>query len=596
MTVSLRALPGFAVRLTVALSAADLLFKGMAFRACLDLAQGRRGLVDGMVLTSVLWFIAVAWSTRWIPCAHPALEVRDRAAAAVRRLPRLIVLGWALQWCGLCGVLAYTRPPASSFPGAMGFLAAVLLGSLPLAHSLTDRLVAPILRDLPGQGGGAGSAPLIALPWRLAIHAVCFCLAPVAFATSLPAIGRAGAVTFLIGITACAVACSVLVATSLTARVREMADVIRVVARQDGVHDVGRVPIYRLDEVGVLAGSTNEMLERLERSAAETWLATESFAALNYTLELRVAERTEGLQLLNVALADEMKYRDKMERELRQAQKLESIGRLASGVAHEINTPVQFVNDSVHFARDAVSDLVNLIERYRSVNRAVLAGSLPSELAAQATWAEEDADLEYLLSNVPKALERSLEGLKRVATIVRSMKQFAHPDRKEKSPVDLNEALCSTLTIARNEYKYVADVETDFGELPPVLCHAGELNQAILNIVVNAAHAIEDVVGDSGDRGTIRIVTRHEGDHVMIAIGDTGGGVPEPVRERIFDPFFTTKELGKGTGQGLSLAHAVVFERHGGTLTFETEIGKGTTFFIRVPVDGNAMTVDAAAA
>ncbi len=278
----------------------------------------------------------------------------------------------------------------------------------------------------------------------------------------------------------------------------------------------------------------------------------------------------------------------KLEAELRQAQKLESLGQLAAGVAHEINTPVQFVSDSVHFVRDAVTDLAALLTQYKDLKRAVEAGTATVKAAVALAAAEEDADLEYLLENVPKALERSLEGIDRVATIVRSLKEFAHPEQKEMAPVDLNQAIRSTLTIARNEYKYVADVETDFGELPPVVCNGGNVNQVVLNILVNAAHAITEIVNATGVRGRIVVKTRSEQDTVVIWISDTGGGIPDSVRDRIFDPFFTTKEVGKGTGQGLAIARSVVVDKHGGSLTFETQVGEGTTFCIRLPLAGSS--------
>jgi two-component system, NtrC family, sensor kinase len=198
--------------------------------------------------------------------------------------------------------------------------------------------------------------------------------------------------------------------------------------------------------------------------------------------------------------------------------------------------------------------------------------------------AEIAADLDYLMENVPPAIADSIEGLGRIATIVRSMKEFAHPDQSEKVSADLNHAIQSTLIIARNEYKYVAELETDFGELPPVQCYLGEINQVVLNLLVNAAHAVADVVKDSGAIGKITVRTRIDGEEVEIAIGDSGTGIPESARARIFDPFFTTKEVGKGTGQGLAIARSVIVNKHGGTLRFDTECGKGTTFFIRLPV------------
>jgi signal transduction histidine kinase len=184
------------------------------------------------------------------------------------------------------------------------------------------------------------------------------------------------------------------------------------------------------------------------------------------------------------------------------------------------------------------------------------------------------------------ALDRARDGLGRVAAIVRSMKEFAHPDRKEMAQVDINQAVSSTLVIASNEYKYVAEVETDFSTLPPVNCFAGEINQVVLNLIVNAAHAISDVVKGTANKGKIRVATRVLGDQVEIAITDTGKGIPVDVRSRIFDPFFTTKEVGKGTGQGLAIARSVIVDKHGGTLHFETEVGQGTSFYIRLLIAG----------
>jgi signal transduction histidine kinase len=168
------------------------------------------------------------------------------------------------------------------------------------------------------------------------------------------------------------------------------------------------------------------------------------------------------------------------------------------------------------------------------------------------------------------------------------MKEFAHPPQKEMAPADLNRAILSTLTVARNEYKYIADVETEFAELPMVVCHLSEINQVVLNIVVNAAHAIEDMVRDTQQRGRITVRTMVDGSDVVISISDTGGGIPEHVRSRIFDPFFTTKEVGRGTGQGLAIARNAVRDKHGGDLSFETKLGQGTTFFIRLPIAGRA--------
>jgi signal transduction histidine kinase len=276
-----------------------------------------------------------------------------------------------------------------------------------------------------------------------------------------------------------------------------------------------------------------------------------------------------------------------LESELRAAQKLESVGRLAAGIAHEINTPVQFVSDSVHFVSDAFTELAELVASYRALAAAVEQPERePGQtlrLAQQARATEERVDLDYSLEHIPKALERSLEGLGRIGAIVRSMKEYAHPDRKEKAAIDLNKNIESTLIIARGEFKHVADLQTDYGALPPICCYAGEVNQMILNVVVNAAHAIADAVKGTEARGRITVRTRSEGPDVLVSIEDTGNGIPAHARDKIFEPFFTTKEVGRGTGQGLAIAHSVV-EKHGGRISFETEMNVGTTFLIRLPI------------
>jgi signal transduction histidine kinase len=294
-------------------------------------------------------------------------------------------------------------------------------------------------------------------------------------------------------------------------------------------------------------------------------------------------ERVKGAKYLRGLMLDVTELR-RLGRELAAAQKLESVGRLAAGVAHEINTPVQFVSDNVEFVRTSMTDVAQVIRAYRNLRDAIKSSGDVAGAARIAEDTEKVADLDYILENAPQALDSSLEGLGRIATIVRSMKEFAHPDHAEKTTADLNQAIKSTLVIAHNEYKYVAEVETDFGELPPVRCYLGEINQVVLNLLVNAAHAISDVVKDSGAMGKLTVRTRLDGNEIEIAIGDTGTGIPEAARSKVFDPFFTTKEVGRGTGQGLAIAHSVIVKKHGGTLRFETESGKGTTFFIRLPV------------
>jgi len=257
------------------------------------------------------------------------------------------------------------------------------------------------------------------------------------------------------------------------------------------------------------------------------------------------------------------------EERMASSDRLESIGRLAAGVAHEINTPVQYLNDSVSFIREGVGELLAYIDK--------LHASLPQK-------PEDNDDVDYLRQELPPALTRVAEGLARIAEIVRSMKHFSHADQREMSEVDLNASIASTLVIARSEYRDCADIETDYAPLPPVTCHGGQINQVVLNLVVNSADAISDFVKQHGGRGRITLRTALEGDHVLITIADTGGGIPEAIQARIFDPFFTTKEVGRGTGQGLSIVRSTVVKGHGGQLDFVSEMGKGTTFYVRLPV------------
>jgi two-component system NtrC family sensor kinase len=258
------------------------------------------------------------------------------------------------------------------------------------------------------------------------------------------------------------------------------------------------------------------------------------------------------------------------EERMASSDRLESIGRLASGLAHEINTPVQYLNDSVSFIREGVQELLDYIDK--------LHAAMPQKPA------DDDDDVDYLREELPPALTRMSEGLTRIAEIVRSMKNFSRADQDDLAEADLNANIASTLTIARSEYKDCADIETRFGELPLVSCHVGQINQVVLNLLVNSAHAIADQVKNHGGRGKISIRTAVEGPHAVIAITDTGGGIPEGIRARIYDPFFTTKEVGRGTGQGLSISRNVIVKGHGGELDFVSELGKGTTFYVRLPV------------
>lgn len=272
----------------------------------------------------------------------------------------------------------------------------------------------------------------------------------------------------------------------------------------------------------------------------------------------------EPYQYVGIAL--DITDRKNLESQLARAQKLESIGELAAGIAHEINTPIQYIGDNGHFLQDAFQKLLKLAE---------------PEVTENAT-----ADLNYLRSEVPTALEQLLEGVDRVAQIVRAMKEFSHPGSVTKTAVDINHAIESTILVSRNEWKYVAELSADLDRtLPPIPCVPCEFNQVILNLIVNAAHAVASVVRDTGSKGIIHITTRRNDDSVEIRVADTGCGIPKSLQSRIFDPFFTTKPVGKGTGQGLAIAHSVVVQKHGGSIDVESEPGQGATFVIQLPLE-----------
>jgi PAS domain S-box-containing protein len=275
-----------------------------------------------------------------------------------------------------------------------------------------------------------------------------------------------------------------------------------------------------------------------------------------------------------------------LELQLRHAQKLESIGGLAAGIAHEINTPTQYIGDNTVFVRDGFAELRKLVEAQARLLAAAEAGAITPELVAATRAVERATDTAYLFGEIPKAIAQTLEGVERTAKIVQAMRNFCHPGTEEKVPVNVNQSVEDALIICRNAWRYVADVVTHLEtDLPPVPALPAEFNQVLINILINATHAIADVVGD-GDKGkgTITVSTRRDGDWAEVRIHDTGPGIPDKIRSRIFDPFFTTKPVGKGTGQGLAIARSAVVDRHGGTLTFETAPGSGTTFIIRLPM------------
>ncbi len=274
---------------------------------------------------------------------------------------------------------------------------------------------------------------------------------------------------------------------------------------------------------------------------------------------------------------------ENVEQQLAYAQKLESIGQLAAGLAHEINTPIQYVVGNVTYLKESLEKLawyIRLCDEFLGQRSSLSEADLSDRLAAT----RKKAGIDFLLRETPEAIRDTLHGLERVSSIVQAMKKFSHPGPEEKTLVRVAEAIENTITVARNEWKYASEMVTDFDEaLPTLLCKAGDFNQAILNLLVNAAQANAQAVGDSETKGRITIQTRRRDDWAEIRVSDTGPGIPENIRNRVFDPFFTTKEVGMGTGQGLSIVHAIM-NKHGGSVDFETEIGKGATFILRFPL------------
>ena len=292
-----------------------------------------------------------------------------------------------------------------------------------------------------------------------------------------------------------------------------------------------------------------------------------------------------GLSIMGADITDRIKF----EAQLHQSQKMEAIGQLAAGIAHEINTPTQFVGDNTRFLQEAFDDLIEAGNLYKESIKASKSGALNEEGIKDLEKRFAELDIAYLEEEVPQAIQQTLKGIDRITHIVQAMKIFAHPGGGEKEPIDINKEIEKTITITRNEWKYVAELITDFdAALTTVPCHRAEFNQVILNLIVNAAHAIADANGDhSAERGKIKISSTLDGNWAEIRISDTGHGIPPEIRHRVFDLFFTTKEPGRGTGQGLAIAHSVIVDKHSGKIDIETGEGLGTTFVIRLPVDTN---------
>ena len=331
-------------------------------------------------------------------------------------------------------------------------------------------------------------------------------------------------------------------------------------------------PIRKLEAAAKNSIDRKKPFNLSESGPYEIRSVTKRLRGLINGLESRVKKRTAALQKSNERLQLEMQQRKELETQLVHAQKMEAVGQLASGIAHEINSPSQFANDNILFLKDATDGFIKKLN--------------------QSPDAPDDGDIDFFKENAPEAVEQAAEGISRITTIVKSMKNFAYRDAESaKRNNDLNQAIRSTVVVATNEWKYHAQLDLNLQEdLPLVPCNVGEINQVVLNLIVNGAHAIRDRISD-GQKGNIVVSTRHYPDAgcVIIAIADNGGGIPPKVQARIFEPFFTTKEVGVGTGQGLAIAHNVIVKSHQGQIWFDSKEGIGTTFYIKLPMEQQKM-------
>ena len=307
---------------------------------------------------------------------------------------------------------------------------------------------------------------------------------------------------------------------------------------------------------------------------------------IKWVLFSATPQRLESGDIIWDGVLQDIDERITLEAQLSQAQKLESVGQLAAGIAHEINTPTQYVSDNMHFLKQVFDDLMKLNKSYEHLLEAARAGKMSDNVLTEIEEAVREADLEFIMDETPKALDQIMDGLQKIIVIVSAMKTFSHPGSDNQESININSLIENTLIVSRNEWKYVATLNTDLDpDLPFIMGNQGKLSQVFLNLVINAAHAISGEGGDiSAEEGVISIKTCREDNDIVVRISDTGPGVPETIREKIFDPFFTTKEVGKGTGQGLAISHSVIVSEHGGSLILEQTNGEGATFVIRLPL------------
>ena len=317
--------------------------------------------------------------------------------------------------------------------------------------------------------------------------------------------------------------------------------------------------------VGAISVNRPDGMNHYDESDVEqgtVLLSMVSLALGNIQMHCDLKHRFEELKQANLKL-------EEAQNQLLQSEKMASIGQLAAGVAHEINNPIGYVNSNLGTLERHVKDILSILSAYEEASR-------NGRAFDQVEALKEKLELDYLKEDIVALLQESEEGIGRVKKIVQDLKDFSHVDEAEWQHVDLHKGLESTLNIVHNEIKYKANVVREYGNLPEVECLPSQLNQVFMNLLVNAAHAIENT-------GVISVRTGTRGDVVWVEIEDTGHGIPKENMTRIFDPFFTTKPVGKGTGLGLSLSYSIV-QKHQGKIEVESEVGKGTIFRVTLPV------------
>jgi signal transduction histidine kinase len=340
-----------------------------------------------------------------------------------------------------------------------------------------------------------------------------------------------------------------------------------------------------MTDIKAAHGLSEKVNQQLVKEITTRKNAEQELAEHLDTLEEVILDRTNELEQEIIERKQALDDLKSTQLQLVQSEKLAGIGQLAAGIAHEINTPIQYIGDNIRFFQDSFNDIGSHLKECDRLLQAPEQIQLES-IIEQVGQSQEKIDLEFLLEEVPIAIEQALEGVDRVSKIVSTMKEFSHPGEKEKTFVNINKGIENTIVVSRNEWKYVADIDTDLDDnLPMIPCFPGELNQVILNLIINAAHAIADGIEDGDDKkGLIRIQTRKNGEDVEISVRDSGIGIPEDIQNKIFDPFFTTKAVGKGTGQGLAIAWAVIVDKHCGEIWVDSD-KEGTTFFIKLPTN-----------